>query len=239
MEIVVQETKKQIEPNGKGGIIDKLIPGPILQKERRIIVGVFIFSSALLLFASFFFPFWKFTLYAPQYPDGLRIYLYLNKVVGDVTEVDILNHYIGMQKLSEAAKFERKIAFWGILLASVGMLGFVFSGRKSMSLFSLIPLGFLAVFMGDLFFWLYKYGHELSPEAPIKIQPFTPILFGKGKVGQFETVATFQVGFYMVLLSFVFALSSFFLRVGVCNVCPAKERCSLVCDKIIKWKANV
>lgn len=230
--------KRQAEQRRKDGIIDKLIPGPVLQKNRRIIIGFLIFFSAILFFSSFFFPFWKFTLHAPQYPDGLSIKLYLNRVVGDVTEIDILNHYIGMKKLIEAAKFERRIALWGLLLASFGLFGFIFSGRKSMSLFPLIPLFFLFVFIGDLFFWLYKYGHELDPNAPIRIQPFTPVLFGKGKVGQFETVASFGIGFYIVIISLVLAFLAFFLRIGVCNVCPEKERCSLVCDKIIKWKVR-
>ncbi|MCX7733281.1 MAG: cytochrome C [bacterium] len=221
-----------------GGLIEKLIPGPVLQRERRIIIGILILLSAALIFFSFFLPFWNFTLHAPQYPEGLHLKLYLNKVKGEVMEVDILNHYIGMKKLEEAAKFERKIAFWGVLLLSLGMLGFVFSGRKSMTLFSLLPIVFLIAFVGDLFFWLYKYGHDLDPAAPIKIEPFTPKIFGKGKVGQFETVASFGAGFYMILLAFVFSISAFFLRVGVCNACPAKEKCSVVCSSVIRWKAK-
>ena len=33
---------------------------------------------------------------APQYPRGLRLYAYGTGLAGDVHEINILNHYIGM-----------------------------------------------------------------------------------------------------------------------------------------------
>ena len=50
---------------------------------------------AVVLFgASFFLPWWRFWLYAPQYPKGLGLTISLTGMGGDVHEIDLLNHYI-------------------------------------------------------------------------------------------------------------------------------------------------
>ncbi len=218
--------------------IEKLIPGPIIQTKRRVLVAFLAISASILIFISFFLPWWKFTLIAPQYPEGLHVTVYLNKLKGDVRELDILNHYIGMKKMEEAAKFERKVAFFGIIVVSLITLFFLFSGRKGAILFVIPSLLLPAAFIVDMFFWLYKYGHELNPEAPIKISPFTPKVFGASQIAQFKTYATFGLGFYLAILAFVLIFISFVLRLGVCNACPLKERCSILCPNLPKWPAK-
>lgn len=216
-------------------LVAKLVPGPMIQTRRRVLVALLSISAAVLIFVSFFLPYWKFTLVAPQYPYGLHVTVYLNKLEGDVRELDILNHYIGMKKMEEAAQFERKIAFWAVLMLSLITLAFLFSGRKGAIFFVLPALGFPVGFIADLFFWLYKFGHDLNPHAPIKITPFTPTLFGEGKVAQFKTFATFGPGFYLAVAGAILIFIAFVLRLGVCNACPVKERCSILCPNLPKW----
>ena len=60
--------------------------------------------AALLLVTVFVLPFWNLTMFAPQYPDGLRLDIYSYKLEGgnhdqDIKEINILNHYIGMRDL--------------------------------------------------------------------------------------------------------------------------------------------
>ena len=48
-------------------------------------------------------PLWNLTMFAPQYPDGLRLDIYTHSSQGgnngqDVKEINVLNHYIGMQR---------------------------------------------------------------------------------------------------------------------------------------------
>jgi hypothetical protein len=215
--------------------IERLIPGPMIQRNRRILVALFAILSAALILSSYFFPYWKFTLVAPQYPQGPRVQVYLSKLKGDVSELDILNHYIGMKKMEEAAQFERKIALFGLVVLSLFSLFFLFSGRKGAIFFVLPSLAFPLIFIGALFFWMYKFGHELDPNAPIKIAPFTPKIFGEGIVAQFKTYATFGLGFYLAILGFVFVFLAFVLRLGVCNACPVKEKCSVLCPNLWKW----
>ena len=53
----------------------------------------------------YFLPLWNLTMFAPQYPDGLRLDIYDHTLVGgndgqDVKEINLLNHYIGMHDLT-------------------------------------------------------------------------------------------------------------------------------------------
>src|SRR5690606_26184411 len=122
-----------------------------------------------ILFSSFYFPYWNLHLKAPQYPQGLHLSVYMDHVEGDVTEVNLLNHYIGMSSLDDAAQFERRIAWYAILLLSLGAFLIIPIGRKVYKALYLPPILFLLGFMGDLFYWLYQAGHRLNPDAPVRI----------------------------------------------------------------------
>ncbi|RMH84196.1 MAG: hypothetical protein D6681_16590, partial [Calditrichaeota bacterium] len=60
-----------------------------------------------------------------------------------------------------------------------------------------------AIFLGDLYFWLWNFGTHLDPRAPLSnaVKPFVPPLLGVGKVGQFETVATWEIGLMMSFIA--------------------------------------
>src|SRR6185369_16380557 len=62
----------------------------------RIIIGV----SSLLIIVAYFVPLWRIDLFAPQYPEGLVMKIWVNKLSGDVDIINGLNHYIGMKKIS-------------------------------------------------------------------------------------------------------------------------------------------
>ena len=67
-------------------------------------------AAAALIVASIFFPYWRMRLNAPQYPQGLFLTVYIDHLEGDISEIDGLNHYIGMASLAEAAHIERQMA---------------------------------------------------------------------------------------------------------------------------------
>lgn len=187
-----------------------VIPTPLRHVERSsathssfaghaILVTAAVAASLLLLF-SLDHHFWTFTLYAPQYPRGLTLHISLTGLAGDVREVDMLNHYIGMSSLQHAAPLERQLAEYGICalvsaLLVTALLGGVRFRKWLPVMAALLPLGFIA----DSFYWLHRFGHELDPRAPLRIPAFTPQLFGNGEIGQFMTFATPQVGFFMTV----------------------------------------
>lgn len=195
---------------------------PVVAPERRVTTAgsahlwprLAIAAAALLLGLATLLPFWTLTLHAPQYPKGLSITLYTQQVTGDVAEVDGLNHYIGMMKLANAAVFERRIAKAAI--AAIVVLGLVAAAlRHRLAALLAIPIiAFPLVFVADLFYWLYRAGHELDRTAALStsIKPFTPRLLGLGRVGQFSTTAQFDLGFYLALLAAVIALVGIVLR---------------------------
>ncbi|HWV23801.1 MAG TPA: cytochrome C [Thermomicrobiales bacterium] len=164
--------------------------------------------SAILLAISNVFEFWHLTLNAPQYPGGLKVTLFTHKMEGDVFEVDGLNHYIGMMPLGDAATFERSIAMVAMAAFVVmGILAAVLGAKKSAWLALPIVI-FPIAFVADLFFWLYKAGHELDPTAALSssVKPFTPAILGRGVVGQFSTDAIFGLGFWIAAVAAVLAL---------------------------------
>jgi hypothetical protein len=167
-----------------------------------------ILLAAVLLGASVIFEYWSLTLHAPQYPDGLVVTLFTHQVVGDVSEVDGLNHYIGMMPLGDAAAFERSIASAATdIIIALAIAAAVLRPRRTALL--AIPLVlFPIVFAADLYFWLYKAGHDLDPTAALSssIKPFTPAILGEGIVGQFSTTAYFGAGFWLAIAAALCAI---------------------------------
>ncbi|MFO0847339.1 MAG: nitrous oxide reductase family maturation protein NosD [Gemmataceae bacterium] len=158
-------------------------------------------AGAVLLYLSPDRPYWLMKLHAPQYPKGLNVAGYPDKIAGDVAEIDGLNHYIGMKELEKAAQFERSVGRQAVYgMAAVMVLVAVFATRWSPLL--LVPgVLFPAVFIADLYWWLRDYGLNLDPHAAMSssIKPFVPTVLGIGKVGQFKTEAWLGDGHYMAM----------------------------------------
>ncbi len=156
---------------------------------------VLIVAATLAILPGIFLPTWKITLHAPQYPGGLELVIYPNTVEGDVREVNLLNHYIGMHEIEpdEFPEF-RFIPFFilrflgfALLTALIGRMPIAALGWMDFVLFG-------AVMLYTMQHWLYQYGHNLSPDAPLRIQPFTPGVLGTTSVGQFTVSSWPAVG---------------------------------------------
>jgi len=172
------------------------------------------FLAAAALALSLSLPYWHMTLLAPQYPGGLRVWISLTKLTGDVQEVNGLNHYIGMMKLEDAAPFERAIAPYGVLaLALVALLAGLLR-RRWTALLAILVVIFPLVFVADLQYWLWYFGHHLDPHAALSsaIRPFTPPVFGTGRVGQFVVETRFDSGLYLAVLAAASALVGIIAR---------------------------
>jgi len=194
-----------------------------------------------LQIASFSQPWWSIKLYAPQYPKGLRIIIALTGVSGDAKEVDILNHYIGMESLTKAAVLERQAAAYGIAaLAVLVVVVMLLAGKKLGKLLGAVGFAFPFAFLADSFYWMYRFGHHMNPEAPIRLPPFTPELFGNGKIGQFMTFAEPMLGFWLAVAAFVVLVTAAVVRGRVCAHCASAGSCGAVCkDAFVGPKAGV
>ncbi len=50
---------------------------------------------------------------------------------------------------------------------------------------------------------LWQFGHQLDPQAPITIEPFTPPMVGLNQIAQFATYSYFGWGFFLPLAAAV------------------------------------
>lgn len=187
--------------------------------------------AAGLFGASYLLPWWNFKLVAPQYPQGLSLVISLTGVTGDTAEINTINHYIGMGHLDDAATLERAYGAWAVgALALVVVVLALFAGRRLSRAMSFAALAFPLGFIADTMYWLYHFGHDLDPKAPIHLAVFTPSLFGSGKVGQFVTTATPSWGFGLAALAVVLVVIASWQRRKVCAECPARAHCEALCE---------
>lgn len=159
---------------------------------------ILILIAVLSLLPAFFFPLWNMTFVSNQYLDGLQLHIYAHQLEGgktperdDLREINSLNHYIGMRPLLESDFSEFSwipFVLGGLILLSLRAM---VVGKMS----GLVDVFVLFVYFGLFSIWsfyhrLYSYGHNLDPTAAIKVQPFTPPLFGTKVIANF-TVSSF------------------------------------------------
>jgi copper chaperone NosL len=174
--------------------------------------------AALLLLSVYLFPLWTMTMFAPQYPQGLRLAIYSYKLDGgndgqDIKEINVLNHYIGMASLSTESFTEFK---W--IPFVVGALGLLFlraavHGRVA----GVLDVTVMFLYFGAFSLWsfgykLYVYGHHLDRSAPVQVPGFMPPIFGARKIANFEVYsypgpASYVMGIVLVLLLVAMYLS--------------------------------
>lgn len=178
-------------------LLDRILGPKVPAAERKAryekyqVPKVFFTLAAMVLGISILFPYWELELVAPQFPDGLTIEAYVNRLEGDVEELEGLNHYVGMPSFEEGAVLERTVSVAGTL----GLVGLLVAGLFIHSRWVLVfvapTLLFPLFFVADLQWWLWNYGHSLDPRAPLAgaVGTFTPPIFGPGDIAQFETLA--------------------------------------------------
>lgn len=178
-----------------------------LQRPLNLTSRLLLVGGSILLAVSIFLPLWQIRLIAPQYQEGLNLFIYAYKMVGGgldgqhLQEINNLNHYIGMRPLKEADFIEmRWVPFALGLFVLLGLRAAV-HGKMS-SLLDLFCLFFyFGLFsMGSFYYRLYTYGHNLDPKAPVEIEPFTPVLLGRNEIANFIQWSFPHVGSYVMMV---------------------------------------
>jgi copper chaperone NosL len=168
--------------------------------ERRLTLKsrILILIAVLVLIPSFLFPLWNMSFYSNQYSDGLVLHIYSYQLEGgktpnrdDLREINSLNHYIGMRPLLESDFSEFTWVPLVVGLLMILALRAMVLGHMS----NLVDVFVLFTYFGLFSLWsfyhrLYMYGHNLDPTASIKVQPFTPPVFGSKQIANF-TVNSF------------------------------------------------
>ena len=148
-------------------------------------------GAALLLVVSLLLPYWVLRMSAPQFPDGLTISAYVNRLAGDVVELEGLNHYVGLDSFESGAVFERSIAIFAVVVLAGLLVGALLIHSRWVVVFVFPALVFPLAFILDLQYWLWRFGHNLDTTAPLAnaVGEFTPPIFGPAEIAQFDTWA--------------------------------------------------
>jgi len=152
--------------------------------------------ASLALGLLFILPLWHIGLTAPQYPEGLGLYISIDRISGeqpqDLNSINGLNHYIGMKRITPEDIPELRFMPYlvlglialGLLVALVGKRGLLY--------------GYLTVFtlgaaagLADFYRWGYDYGHNLDPDAILKIpgMSYQPPLIGSKQLLNFSATS--------------------------------------------------
>ncbi len=191
--------------------------------------------GSLLLLLLFVFPLWKITLLAPQYPEPLGLNIHITHLsdgnqFNDVNNIDLLNHYIGMAHLPTKINVNKGVVepfkefvIIPIVVIILSILGIIFGFIGKRKLYA-TWLGLLAISgivgMYDFYNWLYIYGHDLNPNAILKItdkvtgemMAYQPPIFGFKQMLNFQVYSYPSTGVYFIVAAFLFACLAFYLN---------------------------
>lgn len=172
-------------------------------------------AGVLFLLGLFLLPLWQITLIAPQYPDGVTMYIYINKLGGEnpsvIQNINILNHYVGMKYIEPDAIPELKYFPYVIMfMAVLGVVTALINKTPGYWIWAGLMIALAIAGMYDFYLWEYAYGHDLSPKAPIKIPgaSFQPPLIGTKQIINFTAISLPHVGGYLAGLSIVLAATA-------------------------------
>ena len=191
--------------------------------------GIIMIIGSLLLLSLFKLPLWNIMLGAPQYPEPLGMNIHIDGIKGvsefDLTNIDGLNHYIGMKVIPkptdmwEFSVFPKVISTMAALGVLIGLLGFFskVSYKWFIGWFIIMAvLGMLGMY--DFNEWLTSYGSDLDPHAIIKVvnpdgtpMSYKPPLLGYQKMLNFDVTSLPHTGGYLMFVGMALTVVAFFV----------------------------
>ena len=182
----------------------------IMSRTSRLLIAL----SALLLAVAYLVPVWRIELIAPQYPEGLGMLIRINTITGikpaDLDNINGLNHYIGMKTIvPDAIPVLRVMPVALGVLVVLGLLAALYGRRwAAWSWLGLVAAGGAAA-MFEFWKWSYDYGHNLAPDAIIKVPGMTyqPPLIGTKQLLNFTAASWPATGAIAAGAAFMIALA--------------------------------
>ena len=169
-----------------------------MSTTSRIIVAL----GALVMCIIFFVPVWSIYLIAPQYPEGLSMQIWLNKITGQVEIINGLNHYIGMKhiKAEMFPEFSYLVYVFGIYIVFGLIIAITGSRKLLVAYLVLCVIGAISALV-DFYQWGYDYGHDLSPTAAIQVPglSYQPPVIGHKKLLNFDAYSYPDTGGWIIV----------------------------------------
>jgi copper chaperone NosL len=174
-----------------------------MRRSSRMLVAL----GALALTLLYVSPLWHIGLKAPQYPEGLGMYIWVNRMTGekpqDLNSINGLNHYIGMKEILPESFPELRFMPVAIgILAGLGLLVAAWGNRKALYAWTGIFVAGALAGLADFWWWGYRYGHDLNPQAAIKIagMSYQPPLIGSKQLLNFYATSWPGLGGWIAVL---------------------------------------
>ena len=165
--------------------------------------------AALGLTTSYVAPLWHIALQAPQYPEGLGMYIWSSKITGELRSINGLNHYIGMKQIHPEAIPELRLMPPIVAgLVVLGLMAAAWGRRAGLYAWTTLLLIGSLVGLADFWRWGYDYGHDLDPEAAIRIpgMSYQPPLIGPKQLLNFQATSWPALGGWVAVGAVMLAM---------------------------------
>ena len=167
--------------------------------------------AALLMVSAYYVPLWQILMWAPQYPEGLEMDIWINDITGDVKIISALNHYIGMKHIEVEMfpEFGYMIYIVGFLIG-VGLVTALLNRRFLLWIFCLLLVATGVAALVDFYLWGYDYGHNLDPTAAIVVpgMSYQPPLIGTKQLLNFTAFSGPDIGGWIFMASALLAIGT-------------------------------
>ncbi len=173
-------------------------------KPLKFISRILIAIAALLMISAYYVPLWQILMWAPQYPEGLEMDIWINNITGDVKIISALNHYIGMKHIEVQMfpEFTYMIYIVGFLIA-LGLITSLVNKRFMLWTYVVVLVTTGIAALVDFWLWGYDYGHNLDPTAAIIVpgMSYQPPLIGTKQLLNFTAFSGPDIGGWIFLVS--------------------------------------
>lgn len=161
----------------------------------------------ILPLIGFILPFWTLNFNAPLFGQKwLKISVWgTGSVTGPLDQINIANHYVGLSPIEPQKIIEVKLLPLIFIISSAILALILFTKGKTKT-FIIVYLIILLGLPAYLQYWLYNYGHNISGEAAINIEPFTPLVMGSYQIANFKTTTYFDIGFWLIVIALILAI---------------------------------
>ncbi|HLK09769.1 MAG TPA: nitrous oxide reductase family maturation protein NosD [Candidatus Binatia bacterium] len=184
---------------------ERRAPGAAPRRERRpdpaASLTIVLVALGALAF-SWMLPWWFMKSRAPQYGQRVLVVAVGPRAVsGDLREVDMLGHYVGIRSMQSFANVERALAPLGMAGVALGLVAAPWLRRRWQRLLAVLPaLLFPTIFLVDLKLWMNRAVNDRNPEAALSltVQRIDPKLITDYEVGQFKVSPELGAGMYLM-----------------------------------------
>jgi len=169
-----------------------------LRPTTRLLILI----AALALISTYFVPLWEIQLWAPQYPEGLNMKIWLSRISGDFDIINGINHYIGMKSIKQELFPEFKYMRFVVgAMIGIGLVPALTGRRRWLYAFVAALCLFAAFGVIDFYRWGYDYGHNLNPHAAISVpgMSYSPPIFGYKSLLNFVAYSGPDIGGWVLI----------------------------------------